>query len=44
MAIDFADARVAVAAKLRSFDYDREHPRVLPYGWDTGTAWAPAAA
>jgi hypothetical protein len=41
--IDFEAARTAVATKLRTvYANDRAQPRVLPYGWDTGTAWAPA--
>jgi len=40
--VDFAAARVAVAEKLREFYADdRELPKVLAYGWDTGDAWAP---
>lgn len=43
MTLDFAAAREAVAAKLHDlYANEREQPRALDYGWDTGTAWAPA--
>lgn len=43
MTVDFAAARVAVTGHLAElYADDREHPTVLPYGWDTGDAWAPA--
>lgn len=40
--MDFAAARRVVAQELaRQFADQPESPTVLPYGFDTGTAWAP---
>ena len=42
MTIEFATARKAVQHHLDDLYADGpEHPEVLPYGFDTGTAWAP---
>lgn len=42
---DFAAARTAVDSHLREqFAGEPETPATLPYGWDTGAAWAPQIA
>lgn len=39
---DFAESREAVTHHLDTLYADTsQHPTVLPYGFDTGTAWAP---
>ena len=40
--MDFEDARRLVTRHLdRLYANERESPKVLPYGFDTGRAWAP---
>lgn len=40
--LDFLAARQAVTRRLDDlYAGGREHPIVLPYGFDTGKAWAP---